>query len=106
MRETKRGRANAKSFSGWCFYQVARVAAVHQPPHRVNEDHVRRHLVRNIRMRMDKAGMSVEQLAGLAAVSRAQTYRVFRHESNPSLRWIVRVGEALGCPASELLRAR
>lgn len=47
--------------------------------------------------------MSVEQLAGLAVVSRAQTYRVLRSESNPTLRWMVRIALALDCEPGDLL---
>lgn len=62
-----------------------------------------RALVRNIQVRRKRAGMSVEQLAGLAVVSRAQTYRVLRSESNPTLRWMVRIALALDCEPGDLL---
>lgn len=65
---------------------------------------LRRVFADRVRARRKELGLSQEELADRAEVHRTFIGHVERAESNVSIDNIARISEALGVPASELLR--
>ena len=58
----------------------------------------------NIRRLRKAKGLTQEQLAHEAEMAMRYIAGVERGEENPSLRYLVKIAEALGCEPSDLLR--
>lgn len=56
---------------------------------------IHRVLARNIRALAKKKNVRLKHLADLAPTTRSQLFRVLRGETSPSLRWILKVADAL-----------
>ena len=72
----------------------------------MDDAEIQRVLARNIRAFARKKKVTLTRLADFAGVGKSQLFRVLSGETSPSLRWIVKVADALDVEPWQLLASR
>jgi transcriptional regulator with XRE-family HTH domain len=72
----------------------------------VDDAEVQRVLARNIRAFSRKKRITLTRLADFTGTGKSQLFRVLRSETSPSVRWLVKVANALDVEPWQLLAPR